>query len=347
MSAITASASDRNPSHRNQCLDFLKGIAALGVIFVHIPFPGKFGKCINAVGSCGVMLFFLISGFHAYGSREEMRPKLLRRFRRNLCITLIAFPVYFAVSAYEYDREYHVLRSWLRQFASPKLYLRMFLFNDLDVIHAAPLWFMLALLYAYLIFILMYQLRLQKYAKFAMPLFLLLRIGLETYKYAIDGDWRICSNVFVAAMPLMLLGYCIAEQKEKLLRIPAWGTAVCTVVSVICLFLLIVFDPFRYNITQIFKLTAVASAFLFAEKKSALRLFPPLCRLGGACSLHVYLWHMPVIVLLYLFCEKRHFSGRFYDWYLPLIVAAVSVLLAVVIVTILRAGRKILKLKHS
>lgn len=316
---------------RNRCLDFFKGIAALGVIFVHISFPGAFGKCMSTVGSCGVMLFFLISGYHAFGTREEMCPKLMKRFRRNLLITAIALLVYFAVEALSHTGS---MERWLRNFTEPKLWLRMFVFNDLDIINAAPLWFMLALLYAYLIFWLMYRLNLQRSAKFAMPLFVLLRIGLETYKYATNGDWRICSNVIVAALPLMLVGYCIAEQRERLMKIPAWSYAVCAVISAVILFLLVVSDPFRYNITQPFKLSVVVSAFIFALKKPALRIFPPLCALGGKYSLHVYLWHMPVIVLLWALFEKQGCSERFFEWYLPVIVAAASVLLSVLIVNL-------------
>jgi len=322
---------------RNRCLDLFKGIAALGVVFVHIPFPGAFGKCMTTIGSCGVMLFFLISGYHAFGKREEMQKKLMKRFRRNLLITIIALLVYFAVEA---STHLHGIERWLRDFRQPRLYLRMFLFNELDIINASVLWFMLALLYAYLIFWLMYRLDLQRYAKFAMPLFILLRIGLETYKYATDGDWRICSNVFVAALPLMLLGYWIAEQRERLMKLPAWVAAVCGILSLVILFLLVITDPFRYNITQIFKLAVVFSAFVFALKKPSLRIFPPLCSLGGEYSLHVYLWHMPVIVLLWPVFEKHGFSEEFFDWCLPLIVAAVSLLLAVVIVNMIRTVKK-------
>ena len=106
---------------RNKCLDFFKGIAALCVVFVHIPFPGKFGKCVSSAGSCGVMLFFLISGFYAYGPRDEMRPKLMKRFRRNLLITVIALLVYFVMTAFDRYRSEHTLRAFFRQMASPTL----------------------------------------------------------------------------------------------------------------------------------------------------------------------------------------------------------------------------------
>ena len=319
---------------RNRCLDFFKGVSALSVVFGHIPFPGRFGKCISAVGSCGILLFFLISGYYAYGDGEKMRTKLMKRFRRNLCILLIAVAVYTAVTAVEFYVTHRNMHGFLRPFMRPEYYLRLLLWGDLEPIHGDPLWFLFALLQAYLIFWLMYRLRLQKYAKFAMPVFILLRIGLETYKYAVNGDWRICSNVLAAALPLMLLGYCMAEQRERLMRIPAVAAAVCGIVSLICVFLLVCFDPFRYDISQIFKITAAVSAMLFALQKPALRLIPPLSALGGDCSLHVYLWHMPVIVLAYLICERHSLSQRFYEWYLPPIVAAVSVVIAVLIVTV-------------
>ena len=336
------------PSARNRCLDFFKGIAALCVVFVHIPFPGLPGKCLSAMGSCGVMLFFLISGYHAFGSPEQMRPKLKKRFLRNLLITLTALLVYFGVSCAEHRLFYHDFRPWIKTFAKARFWLRMFVPCDLEAIHGDPLWFMFALLEAYLIFRLMYRLRLQRLAKFVMPLFLLLRLVLETYKYAVGGDWRICSNVLVAAMPLMLLGYCIAEYRTKLLKIPAAVFAVTGIASLICLFLLLCYDPFRWNITQIFKLTAVLSAFLFAQKKPALRIVSPLCALGGPCSLHVYLWHMPVIVLMYLMLERRGKAARMYTvWYAPLVVAAISVVLAVLIVTVQQTGRKLMHRHRS
>ena len=62
---------DMPAAERNRCLDFFKGIAAVCVVFVHIPFHGTFGKCISSIGSCGVMLFFLISGY--YASVKETR----------------------------------------------------------------------------------------------------------------------------------------------------------------------------------------------------------------------------------------------------------------------------------
>ena len=47
---------------RNHLLDAMKAIAALGVVFVHFPFPGVIGKICAAFGTVGVIFFFLISG---------------------------------------------------------------------------------------------------------------------------------------------------------------------------------------------------------------------------------------------------------------------------------------------
>lgn len=317
---------------RNKCLDFCKGIAAFGIVFTHIQFPGSFGKIMSAVGSCGIVLFFLISGYSAYGTSEEMCPKLLKRFRRNLLVTLIAAAVYFAVAFYTESASSGTLRGWLRGFRSPKFYLRLFLLGDLERIYGDPLWFLIALLYAYLIFWCMYKLRLQRFAKYAMPPLIVMRIVMEAYKYAKDADWRICSNVLVAALPLMLLGFCIAEQKEKLLAVKAGVWAAACIGSLAATFLLVVFDPFKYNISQIPKMAAGAFALLFSLKKPEMPVCKAISRIGGAYSLHVYLWHMPLIVLLYHCFETHTVSQRFLSWGMPVLVAALAVLLAAVIV---------------
>lgn len=205
---------------RNHCLDFFKGLAALCVIFVHIEFPGSFGKIAKGAGGCAVLLFFIISGYSAYGSRAEMCPKLLRRFRRNLLLTLTAAGVYFAVTAYERITFCHDFKYWLRNLSQPKLYLRLFLLGDLDFIHGAPLWFMVALLYAYLVFWVIARFDLKKAACIAMPFFVLLRICMVTYKNTHHTDWHTCSNLLVSALPMMLTGYWIAHHREKLKKTP-------------------------------------------------------------------------------------------------------------------------------
>lgn len=43
---------------RNYSLDFLKGIGCIGVVFIHIFFPGVFGRIIMKISQFAVPVFF-------------------------------------------------------------------------------------------------------------------------------------------------------------------------------------------------------------------------------------------------------------------------------------------------
>ena len=44
-------------SNLNIMLNFLKGLACIGVVFIHITFPGKVGEIIKYASAYGVPIF--------------------------------------------------------------------------------------------------------------------------------------------------------------------------------------------------------------------------------------------------------------------------------------------------
>ena len=50
----------------NYCLDFIKGIACIFVVFFHCSFPGIMGMSIAAVGRFAVPFFFMVSGYFCF-----------------------------------------------------------------------------------------------------------------------------------------------------------------------------------------------------------------------------------------------------------------------------------------
>ena len=313
---------------RNISLDFMKCISALGVIFVHAQFPGSPGKLLSAVGSVGVLFFFIISGYAAHGTRETVCPKLMKRFRRNLLLTICAAAVYLLVKLAELHQNgetAYALQSAVRQ---PRFYVRLLLLGDLDLIHGDPLWFMFALLYGYLIFWLIARFGWQRAACKAMPFFILLRIGMSIYKYAVDAEWHLCSNALVCALPMMLLGYVIAEKEDALRRLPFRAVILSCILSAIGTGITVFVNVFGYNLSPVFKIWAAAAFFVLALRKPQLHsIWKPVAWIGRACSLHVYLWHMPLIVLLYPVLEQR-LPETVFPWAFPLIIAAAAVILA-------------------
>lgn len=52
----------------NYCMDFLKGIACILVVFIHVKFPGDFGQAVQAIARFAVPFFFMVSGYYCYRS---------------------------------------------------------------------------------------------------------------------------------------------------------------------------------------------------------------------------------------------------------------------------------------
>ena len=52
----------------NYCLDFIKGIACIFVVFMHCEFPGIMGTVVQAISRFCVPLFFMVSGYFCYKS---------------------------------------------------------------------------------------------------------------------------------------------------------------------------------------------------------------------------------------------------------------------------------------
>lgn len=56
---------------RNQTLECCRILAAVFVVFLHVPFPGTVGKTVNCLARFAVPLFFAISGWFSYGAEGE------------------------------------------------------------------------------------------------------------------------------------------------------------------------------------------------------------------------------------------------------------------------------------
>ena len=84
-----------NINKRNHTLDALKFFFAIMVILVHFPFPGELGHICSNIGICGVILFFLISGYGSYNQDDTVASKnILRRFKRNGLTFIIILSIY-------------------------------------------------------------------------------------------------------------------------------------------------------------------------------------------------------------------------------------------------------------
>lgn len=87
----------------NYCLDVLKGIACIFVVFMHCEFPGLLGTAVQCVSRFCVPFFFMVSGYYYFHdeqwSREEKRSYALRKIRHLGGIIPPAVCLYLAFAA--------------------------------------------------------------------------------------------------------------------------------------------------------------------------------------------------------------------------------------------------------
>ena len=325
------SESINNARQRNCCLDFAKGIAAIGVVLVHFPFPGVFGRTLASVGVCGVILFFMISGYYAYDPDDAKAcGKLLKRFRRNLILTLIAVAAYLAFTVIE-QLILGTFSEWAEQFKDPWLLPRMVILGDFEFIHGDPLWFMPALLYSYLIFYLLHKHGITKQAYKALPFLLLLRVGMETYTNSFDADWHLSGNFLVGAMPIMLLGHFIAYKKESFTKLPLRVTFLLAGLSMITMFVFVNLKFGRFDVSQSFKIWCAFEVFIITLCLPEKKVIPAVGVIGSRYSLNIYLSHYAIGVLvldILLLDSAPEWST---DWLLPVSVIIASLLFSMCI----------------
>ncbi|MBQ9520214.1 MAG: acyltransferase family protein [Acholeplasmatales bacterium] len=314
---------------RNYTFDLLKALFAIGVIFVHFPFPGILGKILSSIGICGVIFFFLISGYSAY-NKDDIKAcqNIKKRFKRNLKITLIIVLIYLIFAILE-NIITNTFDDFLAYFKNPWLIPRMIVLGDFSFIYGDPLWFLVALLYSYLVLLLLHKFKIMKYAFYFIPVLLLLRIGMETYVNSYNVDWHFSGNFLVGGLPIMLLGEYIKYKKDSFLKSPLLENVILFITSFTFMFLSVNIHVGDLDISQVFKIWSMVELFLIALRIEGKKEVPIIGTLGRKYSLYIYLFHCLIGItisdLLYLFHQ---------DWVieyiLPILAAIFGVLISIV-----------------
>lgn len=81
-------------SKRNQPLNFFKGIACMGVVFINIKFPGNTGEIISKIFQFATPIFYMIAGYFAFNCTEAT---IKRRLVKIVKIFLWSFLCYFTL----------------------------------------------------------------------------------------------------------------------------------------------------------------------------------------------------------------------------------------------------------
>ena len=282
---------------RNHFLDFWKFIAAIGVILVHIQFPGPAGKTLATVGAGGVCLFAVISGYACFGKSNEASEKILRRLKRNALIT-IASIAFYIIFSYFLMKSIGQYQQWILGFSNPRSYVRMLALGDFEFFYGAVLWYMVALVYCYIIFYFLIRYDRKKYIYILLPITVLLRIAVGIYVSSTGASWHLRDNFLIGVFPLMCIGYVLADQKEKVEKLTLPFLMTGTIVSAAAMFLTASINIAGLDISQPFIMLFTVFLFTLGIRRPGWYVIKPLSYLGQKDSIFIYLFHVIVILIL-------------------------------------------------
>ncbi|MBR3868355.1 MAG: acyltransferase [Clostridia bacterium] len=280
-----------------ELLNALKIIAAFFVVAIHVHFPGNFGKGIIAVARFAVPFFFMVSGFFSfYENKEVLNVKYKRKIRHLCTIFAGSFLLYLA-----YDSFAHIMNGSLMNYLTNKFsidaIIEFFVFNHPRVME--PLWFLLALVYATVVFFFFEKKGITKKMYFLIPVLFLAGVILRELLEFTENPPEIMTKAYLyrnwlfIGLPFFMFGHWIRANEEKLKNR-------FSDISLIVIMLIFTAEAVAVELLHTQKslyigtFFAVSALFIFVLKKEGAVSTGKLAVFGAEYSLYVYIFHIMV-----------------------------------------------------
>jgi len=295
-------------------IDYVQSIEALKyflmpfVCFWAFGFPEPTG-IVELVSGFVVPTYFVLSGFCVLGTEEAERREKLRRVILRSAILFAALLVIYVLINLLYPLM-PLMFDW-GTLRSKRVWFNFLVLNVWPLPIGDSIWFIQAMLYAYVILWIADRLKLLRFYKPVMVvLFVVMILSGElsgVIGFNMLGYTFIPGGAITRALPYLLLGMLIREKEETLCNVPAWVYAVILVIGGG----MAVGEV--YALSQAGKLVYLGhmlgyGVMAFATCGLALAwedMGPnPFSFHGGTHAKRIYAWHNPVYYLL-VYCVMR------------------------------------------
>jgi len=193
---------------RNKNLDLLKFVAACFVVCIHSRLTGMLGQVIVAVAKFAVPVFFITSGYYAYGKKNE---EIIKQIKKLFAIFYKTTIIYFIFDLF--------MRSYGVGWQGAVQYIKE-VFNKGNIFWliianytytAGHLWFILALEYVYIIYYFMRKIKMDIKWYFVVILLVCFFALLETKQYL-----PIYRNYLFFGLPFFFVGGLIKKNYDRI-----------------------------------------------------------------------------------------------------------------------------------
>lgn len=307
----------------NYCLDWIKGIACIFVVFMHCEFPGMTGVAVQAISRFCVPFFFMVSGYYCYKTEPTPLSERKRKAKHLLKITIYSslFYILFAVVQ-------HLIWNDVSLSFTVRDIIEFLFFNQMTVI-VSQMWFLYALLYVYIVY--MWLGGKEWYKRYSLiittvclVLYVVLAQGLHVAGISVPN--YVYKNWLIEGLGFFTLGFILHQYQD---RIKVGNVVLLATVFVFTILSLaeryLLGRDFGVNICSIPQVTAL---FLYGINNPT-RHEGVLQKLGKTCSMFVYILHPFVWHSLERVYSAMHIENNSIALYLlPLLVLGITILLS-------------------
>ena len=211
------------------CTGYLRLILMLFVCFWAFGCPEPTG-IVTSISGFAIPAFFVLSGYYVLDNKRDVRmEKTLRKIKRTAVCFVAVFILYAVINLL-------LIILHFMAFASSKRAIFDFVILNVWPFEVGnSIWFIQAILYAYVIIFIADKLKLMKYYKiFMIVLFVIMILTGElagTLRFNILGYPYIPGNWLTRALPYILLGRFLREKKKSLMKVQFWKYLIAFVIG--------------------------------------------------------------------------------------------------------------------
>ncbi len=297
----------------------------MGVVFIHISFPGKFGQIVLYASAYAVPIFFMISGYFAYGKNSDV---IKRRLMRIVMIFLYAYLLFFLYNL-AFSAKNHRVLQWLSDSYNWKTPIKYICFCTINF--AIPLWYLIAMTETYIVWLFVVKRKKEQLVVNITPILFLLQIILTLYCETMQLEWFWKMNFLTRAMPWFMLGYYLNTEKAQKFRSTKTAALIIMVIFGCAIAVIpTTFDlPVKFNV--IGYIPYAFGLFLLALKNPSESVCKPVEFVGNKLSLNIYIFHLIIAGVVGFFARSFlniNTEANLYLWLQPIIVLVVTIFIS-------------------
>lgn len=324
----------KNQRQTNYFLNYLKGLACMGIVLVHCRFPSVPGAVITAFARSGIPFFFMLSGYYTfYTDRETTLAVTGRRIKKSFWLLMAAMLLYIAwrILPKLLSGGITEVFRWLEtSLFQQQIIIDFLLLNVTDSVNGV-LWYIPAALYVYLLFgILVKAGGKGKTLYIAAVILLVVNLVLcelgTVLGLGIHLKWY--RNFLFTGFPFFMLGHYLHKKEKEIQLIKNKKIPLLIIFlggAMILLESWLVGNALLYIGNVVF----VTGLYLFAIQNSLCKKGSLMGQIGSKLYLYIYISQVAVIeVMDKLAGRVAFFEGTMGLYVKPALVLAVVVMLS-------------------